>query len=202
MELRLPQRDRRTPKPDGPDRRRRALVTLVLFLAGLVGAAVAEPLSEDEVKAGFLYSFLLFVEWPAKEGDVDDSLTLCVAGESSLRETLSRVEGRWVGGRKLVVSHLDRGAEPESLRSCDLLFIRASLAEETGDILHTLQGYPVLSVGEVEGFALAGGMINFLTRKNSVGFEINRGAAERVGIKLRSKLLRLADGIVEDRSGR
>ncbi len=199
MQLRVPQRDRQTPKPAYRLRRRWAHLGLALGLASLVGTAGlgADALSEDEVKAGFLYNFIFFVEWPPKERGDDESIALCVAGGSSLSDTLSSVEGRAVEGRKLVVAHLNGDAEPASLRACDLLFIRASLADETGDILRSLAGYPVLSVSEVEGFAHAGGMINFVTRENSVGFEINRGAAERVGIKLRSRLLRVADRIVE-----
>ena len=180
-----------------------ATLALALGLASLVctaGPGAGIPL-EDQVKAGFLYNFIFFVEWPPKERVEGDSRSICIVGESSLRDAFSSVEGRPVEGRKLIVAHLDGDAEPESLRACDVLFISASLADEIDDILQSLEGYPVLSVSEVEGFALAGGMINFVTRE-TVGFEINPGAAELVGIKLRSGLLRVADRIVGGRSGR
>jgi hypothetical protein len=41
-----------------------------------------------------------------------------------------------------------------------------------------------------------GGMIALLLNKESMKFEINRAAAERVGIKFRSRLLRLAVRII------
>lgn len=209
MQLRVPQADRRTPKPAYRLGRRWAHLVLAFGLASLVGTADLgagtsreDKRSEDEVKAGFLYRFLFFVEWPPNEGLADDSLALCIAGESSLIDAFTDVEGQAVEGRKLIVAHLEGDAEPESLRACDLLFISASLADQTGDILRSLEGYPVLSVSEVKGFAREGGMINLITRENRLGFEINRGAAELVGIKLRSKLLRLADRFVEGRNGR
>ncbi len=41
-------------------------------------------------------------------------------------------------------------------------------------------------------------MINFVTKEDRIGFEINRKAAERVGIEFQSKLLRVAIKVVEE----
>jgi len=54
-----------------------------------------------------------------------------------------------------------------------------------------------MTVGEVEDFARDGGVINFVLRENKVRFEINVSAAERAGLKISSKLLKLAD-IIRD----
>ena len=49
----------------------------------------------------------------------------------------------------------------------------------------------VLTVGEIEGFARRGGMINFYLEGNRVRFEINPAAAQRGRLKISSQLLGL-----------
>jgi hypothetical protein len=49
-----------------------------------------------------------------------------------------------------------------------------------------------LTVGEAEGFAISGGVINFYTQNNKLRFEINPDAAERAGLRISSQLLRLS----------
>ena len=61
-------------------------------------------------------------------------------------------------------------------------------------ILQDLGDAPVLTVADTDGFLDDGGIINFKLEGSKVRFEINQQAAERVGIKISSKLLRLAVG--------
>jgi hypothetical protein len=56
-------------------------------------------------------------------------------------------------------------------------------------------------VGESEGFASAGGVIQFAIEKNRVRFLINAEAADTAGVKISSKLLALA-AIVRGSSAR
>ena len=50
----------------------------------------------------------------------------------------------------------------------------------------------MLTVGEADHFARRGGMIGFFLEDNRVRLEVNRGAAERAGLRLSSKLLAVA----------
>jgi hypothetical protein len=195
----------RTYRPDGrtPHRNLAGRALAWVLVAVLAGSAAATAFSEDDVKAGYLYKFLLFVEWPpdARRDDADPA-TICIAGGKSLTAAFEKVKDRPVEGRPLAVRHLDDQADAASLRRCHVLFIRAPLSGRADGILQAVRGYPVLVVGEAEGFAYARGMINLVTRKNSVGFEINRGAAESEGLKPRGQLLRVADRIIGERHGR
>jgi hypothetical protein len=49
-----------------------------------------------------------------------------------------------------------------------------------------------LTVGETEGFAVLGVVINLTVEENKVHFEINRLAADRAGLKIGSRLLSIA----------
>ena len=58
-----------------------------------------------------------------------------------------------------------------------------------------LRGEPVLSVAEYDRFAHVGGMIAFEMHQGKISFEISRSAASRGGLKVSSKLLRLASAV-------
>ena len=72
-----------------------------------------------------------------------------------------------------------------------VVFIPASAEEQIGTILEALGDSPTLTVGETDGFATRGGVMNFVIVKNKVRFEINMQAADRAGLKISSQLLRV-----------
>ena len=59
-----------------------------------------------------------------------------------------------------------------------------------------MDGTSVLTVGDEEGFARRGGVINFLFENDRVRFEINVDAATRARLKISAKLLALAKLVV------
>jgi len=58
-----------------------------------------------------------------------------------------------------------------------------------------------LTVGETEGFAVLGGIINLMVEGNKLHFEVNLNAAERAGLKISSKLLSMARIVKEQGPG-
>ncbi len=175
------------------------LAVTAVCMTTIVRISAAEPDRESQIKAGFLYKFLLFTEWPetASEG-TETTITIGILGKDPFGESFRPVEGKSIGGRTLAIKRFEKGAPPELLHQCRLLFISASLKDSMEEILKSLNGHPVLTVSEVDDFIRLDGMVNLLTEENRVVFEINRVAAERVGIKFRSKLLRVAVRVVED----
>jgi hypothetical protein len=172
---------------------------LLLFINGVSAAFSAEPGREYKIKAGFLYKFLLFAEWPESAfKQSENTIIVGILGENPFEDLFDLVQGTPVNGRKLEIIHFHRDTEVEVLKYCHLLFIDASLENDYVRILDGLRGYPVLTVGEIIGFGAAGGMINFVMEENNVAFEINKSAAEHAGITLRSKLLRVAVRIIDD----
>ncbi len=175
------------------------LCIILLELLFPITSNAAEPMSEYEIKAGFLYKFLFFTEW--EEGAFVNnkaSIIIGIVGKDPFGKIFNEIEGQTVDGRTLVIKRFDQDVPIEALRQCRVLFISPSLKGKMGDLLESLRGHPVLTVSEVNEFTHLGGMINFVRKKNKVSFEINKAAAERVGIKFRSKLLRVATLVVED----
>jgi hypothetical protein len=184
--------------------RRKAAATalLVLLLPTGVARAWADAKGdlENEVKAAFLFNFSKFVEWPTEAFDgPGDPVALCVAGESPIGESLDNlVQGATVSSRRLAVHRTRSLAE---LQDCHLVFVPRSERRRQREILASLQGRSILTVGEADGFLTDGGIIRFALDQNRVRFEINRAAAEAGGLKLSSKLLRLARTVYETQPG-
>ncbi|MGH7821749.1 MAG: YfiR family protein, partial [Candidatus Binatia bacterium] len=72
------------------------------------------------------------------------------------------------------------------------LFVSASEDRWVPEILSELESDSVLTVGDREGFADRGGMINFRLSENRIRLDINVEATRRAGLRVSSQLLKLA----------
>ena len=162
---------------------------------GAAGAVAAEALTEVQVKAAYVYNFVKYVEWPAGAfATAQSPVVLCVAAGDGLRGALAAIDGKQAQGRAL---QLRRAVRPDEFRSCHILFVPESEERVAGELLRKAGSLPVLTVGEHDGFAAAGGVIGFVVRDDRVQFEINPDAAARADLKVSSRLLQLAT-IVRD----
>lgn len=185
--------------PRGRSGRIRAILLIVL-LALFPCPASAQTAAEYDVKAAFLYNFTKFVEWPPQAFPPGSSqLKVCVLGDNPFGRSLeSLITGEEVQGRKLQLWQMDILHSPDF---CHVLFIGRSERRRIPAILMAVRGSPVLTVSETDGFLEKGGTINFKKQDGKVRFEINPGAAERGGLKMSSKLLRLATRIYPEPRG-
>ncbi|MGH9713456.1 MAG: YfiR family protein [Candidatus Acidiferrales bacterium] len=147
--------------------------------------------TEYEIKAEFLYSFAKFVEWPPSAfADPKQQLGICVFGRDPFGHVLEDVLlGKSIGNHPVLLGYAKRVPD---LAGCQVIFLTADEAPHLLEIIGFVRGHNVLIVGESEGFAAAGGTIQFVLDQNRVRFAINPGAAKRAGLKISSKLLALA----------
>jgi hypothetical protein len=163
-----------------------------LLVSSLPAGALAAPaLTEYEVKAGFLYHFGWFVEWPdATAQERAPTFVIGVLGANPFGAVLDDVmRGKSIRERPVVIQYYRR---VEEAVSSHVLFISASEEVRLPAILTALSGASVLTVSDVERFTSRGGMIGLRLVAQKVHFDINVQAAERAGLKLSSQLLRLA----------
>ncbi len=162
---------------------RHLLAALIVALA-VPPARAQEPPLEYQVKAAYLYNFVKFVEWPA--GAADGTLTICTAGRNPFGSALDDiVRGESIDGRAIAARVV---AAPQA--GCHVLFVPRDAP--TVEYLRGARGAPVLTVGESTDFIAQGGIINFVRDAGMIRFEIDQGAATRVGLHISSRLLRLA----------
>jgi len=163
-------------------------------LAGILLYSIASAQfgpSEYQVKAAFLFNFTKFVEWP--EGSFEDQqapIVLGIIGDDPFDGDLARmIAGQKVEGRSLMIRRERWG---EDLRRCQVLFVSASEQEHSSRILGSVQSAGVLTVSDMEGFAEAGGVIEFVTHDSHVHFIVNLDAANQNRLHVSAKLLALA----------
>jgi len=163
-------------------------------------AAEAPALSERQVKALFLFNFAKYVDWPA--GVFSNSsapIVIGVVGEDGFSDEFRRITGdRKVNDRKVVIKQIDGTAD---LKDCQILFVRSSENGRLTEILEAVKNSAVLTVGETDRFLLQEGMINFTKKENKIHLEINLVPAQRVNLKLSSKLLTVAEVVLGKAEG-
>lgn len=164
---------------------------LALVLTLLLPPHTAQAQSKEyEVKAVFLFNFSQFVKWPARSfADANAPLVIGVLGDDPFGGALqSATRGETANGRKIVIRN---GRRVDDLRNCQFIFVSRSESARLGEILAALQGSGILTVGESDQFCDQGGVINFTLQGGKVGFEINVTSAQRAGLEVSPKLVRL-----------
>ena len=170
------------------------IIILAVILVTITGAlnvfSQSYGYEEYKVKAAFLYKFTKFIEWPANVfKGADDPILLCILGNDPFGDALNSLNDKTVGGRKIAVK---TSSDPESVNGCHIIFVSESEREILSTILKAVKNRHALTVGDMQGFAEAGGVINFFMADNNVRFEINVDAAQREGLTISSQLLKLA----------
>ncbi len=166
-----------------------------------VGLAGGEPdtAAEYEVKAAMLVNFSKFVEWPDGSGP----LTIGVIGRDPFGPSLDAVirEQRSATARPIVV----RREAQLSKEPVHVLFIARSERRRMPELLGQVAGRAVLTVSDAEGFVRQGGMIEFTLEDDRnahrVRFACNVKAAQKAGVRISSRLLKLATVTVESGGG-
>jgi len=147
------------------------------------------------LRAAFVLNFLKFAEWPVQTQDGADALLIfAIVGSngmtSVLRETL---EGRTLDGRAIEVRTF---SNPSRLTAgsihCHALYVEVSAHTNWRAVRIALEGRPVLTIAEMPGFCLEGGMLNLVQKEDRMRFEANPYAAGEAGVTLRAELLNLA----------
>lgn len=178
---------------------KKKILIFISLTAVLVPAAIAGAPSELDykVKAGFIYNFAIFVEWPQSAfAGPEAPITVCVTRPDKIGDSFDTLKDKTVKGRKILLAD---GKGNQGTRGCHILFINSDDKKSVRKILRGLNNKSVLTIGEMEGFAEMGGVINIRKANGKTRLEINVAAARRAGLKLSSRLLKLKrTRIIED----
>ncbi len=170
----------------------RALFTSILLLAGISAAA---QMDEYSIKAGYLYNFSKYVEWPKETFAAPTSpFVICIAGEDPFGSRLDQaIAGKTSGdGRSLEVQRLKNGGV-EALRKCQMVFVSKSEKRNVAAIIDAVKGYSVLTIADFNPFAESGGVANLRIEGSKVRVDLNMSAANRANLKVSGKLQQVAN---------
>jgi len=176
-------------------RRLRLLITVAMVILTSLGfethAQDSSVSSEYLIKAGFIYNFANLVQWPSNAFTQPDSpIVIGILGEDPFGTVLDRVlAGKKVNGRTFLVKRLKSVSD---LKECHIVFVSSSEIAHLAEAIHLVKGMPILTIGEIPGFAKRGGIINLFLEDNKVHFEVNVEAAKEADLNISSRLLALA----------
>lgn len=167
----------------------KACLVGLLLLTATAAQAQSTAVSEQSLKAVLFYKLPSFVynQGSGKNAQIG----ICTLGEAPLGNALEKLPATLADGRQVEFKALQGGAD---MTECQFVFIGRSEAGRLESLLRRLQGKRLVTVSDIEGFADAGGMVEFALRHGGSGIQIliNRKAAQKQGIEFNAQLLRLA----------
>lgn len=159
-----------------------------------------EDESDDEgrvifnIKLGFIYNFARFTTWPENAFENENSpIVLCISRRDPKLST-SGIERTEIDGRKFEVVYRE---DIDDLKGIHIFYHNSDDIVLAENILGTLENRPVLTVGETEGFAGMGGMLNFFIEGNRLDYEINTAASDRAGLEFETRIIETGKHVEE-----
>lgn len=165
---------------------------LVLLLFAVPEQLMAQrPTPAFKVKAGFLYNFTQFVDWPPSAfNSADTPFIIGIMGDEDLAAYMEElVRNERIGERPIQVRRVYNRSQ--ALQS-NMLFIDSQAERPEKEIFTEAGKKGILTVGDSENFTRWGGIIRFYTENSKIRFEINTASAQAAKLRISSKLLSLA----------
>lgn len=149
------------------------------------------------IKAGFIYNFVKFVEWPGGFAvNQHPGIDICVFGDSPMISTGAIFKA--ASTDKLKLSLVQEKRAENIAQHCHVVFIAKSEEDNLSTVLAALKGHPVLTVSDMNDFVDHGGMIGFVTNEQKVKLEINAKAATSAGLRIDAQLLEVALKVIQE----
>jgi hypothetical protein len=167
-------------------------VWLALLL--VAGALLATPvradnveLIEQKIKAGLIYNFLKYTDWPAASAPGD--ILVCLYGGDAFDGHLQPMVGRTVHQRPIAVRVIKTNAEVEP---CSLVFVHGDQKDGWPGLHKSLGNKSILTVSDFAGFTSSGGMIEFSRAESRIEVKLNVDAVSAARLTVGERLLKLA----------
>jgi hypothetical protein len=180
------------------------IILLFIIFASPLQAKDLE-VTEYEIKAGFIYRFLLFVKWPDQNdvvnlSDEDETIVIGIVGKDPFKNYFTSVENKIVPtiNKRLEIRRFDSFSDDPEIKKCQVLYISSSERKNLGSIFSTLNNAPILTISEVNNFCENGGIINLVTIGDRIRYEVNISKAKRLGFIMNSSFLKAAIRVTED----
>jgi hypothetical protein len=153
----------------------------------------AIQLVEQEIKAGLLYNFMKYTDWPTDRSQQPNApILVCLLGGDPFAGRLQPLAGRTVNQHVIELRNL-RTVDDAGM--CSLVFIHADEKPQWPQLRAALMGKSMLTVSDFQGFAEAGGMIEFTRIENKIGVKIDIAAVTAAHLQVQDRLLKLANPV-------
>jgi len=144
------------------------------------------------LKAVYLEKFSRFITWP-EESLIDktsEPFIISVIGETPLTKNLEQIYAiQEIKNKRVIIKKIKHLNE---IQDSHILFIAESEKKNIDKIIEITKQQPILTIGETEGFAEKGVLINFFETNNKLRFEINETAVLKSPLQMSFYLLNSA----------
>lgn len=158
-------------------------------------AAFGQTLGEARVKAKLALTLARFTQWPpASFGAPSDPLLMCVVhATDTLGTAFAELANQSVGGHPVrIVENLAVAGS-----ACHVLFVHDSAQRQGSLALAAVSTLPVMTIGDSEGFAARGGMVELANINDSIRLDVNLRVLRAARLELSSQVLKLARQVRE-----
>ena len=157
-----------------------------LLLFG-VSASNLQAQQQGLFEALYIFKFCGFVTFPSERQSGD--FVIGVLNAPTIATQLEKaVLGKYVGSQPIIVRNI---SDIGDLSGCHIVFVPDNMSKKLPEVQELARAKAMLIVTKGAGMAKEGGHINIFTNGDKK-FEINRTAAESIGLKLSADLLKLA----------
>lgn len=163
-----------------------------LLLASTVGSSWGQ-LSAEAVKAGLVFNFVKFAEWPAAVLPPGAPLHLCTVGpRDPTIAALDALQDKIAQGHAVSL----RAATPrEGFKGCHVVAVSAGLNPPLADTVRQAHAAGALTVSDAPGFTEAGGIVGFFAEGDHIRFDINLDSTYKADVRISLQVLRLARNV-------
>ncbi len=141
---------------------------------------------EYSLKAVFSLNFARLTQWPYS---ANTNITFCIMGNTSMLDAFKLIEYKKINTKKVKLKIISRDKD---IMNCQVLFISGLSHSKIRKLYSYARDYPILTISEAEDISRSGAIINFIQNGDKIRFQINLNYARQAGLKLSSRLLKLA----------
>lgn len=172
--------------------------TLLAWSAALPLAAPlrAQTLAEARLKARLALTLARYTQWPAAPAASApaDPLVLCLVQRSeAIAMAFGELAGQTAAGRPVRVLT----TPPPAAAGCHVLFVQEGTERGAAGLLAAAGNAAVLTVGDGDGFAARGGMVELVNVNDALRLDVNLRALRAAQLELSSRVLQLARQVRE-----
>jgi hypothetical protein len=172
---------------------RRFILSAALVVLGT--SARAQSPADARVKARLALTLARFTQWPAAAfAAPSDPVVMCLMHrDGTLADAFAELANQTVAGRPVrVVGNSEKG-----MAGCHVVFVHGSVERAAAGAIAAAAALPLLTIGDGEGFAARGGMVELVNDNDSMRLDVNLKALRASQLGLSSQVLKLARQVRE-----
>jgi len=153
--------------------------------------AYARNISEYKIKAGFIYNFARFTQWPESTSHIN----ICLYGKDNFGSYLDDLNGKMINGKSIKTKRI---RVLKSIESCNVVFLNITPPDKYNfkRVLNKIKNKNILTMSDTKNATDYGVMVGLVIENGRVGFNVNYTEINKTELKISSQLLKLAKKVI------